>query len=43
LFERVKSPRITDEKKPARDFSDYDILLDDKSICPKIFWLVSVE
>lgn len=32
LFSRLTWRRTTDEKKPARDFSDYEILLEDKPI-----------
>jgi len=30
LFDRVTCKRTSDEKKPAREFSDYEILLDEK-------------
>ncbi len=43
LFERVTWKRTNDEKKPARDFSDYEILLDGKTICDKTFWQIKVE
>lgn len=43
LFERVTWKRKNDETKPAREFSDYDILLDGKSICDKILHIVKVE
>jgi CRISPR-associated protein Csd2 len=43
LFERVTWKRKNDETKPAREFTDYDILLDGKSICDKTFHVVKVE
>ncbi len=43
LFERVTWQRKNDETKPAREFTDYDILLDGKSICDKAFHVVKVE
>jgi CRISPR-associated protein Csd2 len=43
LFERVTWKRKNDESKPAREFTDYDILLDGKSICTKTFHIVKVE
>ncbi|MGD0037776.1 MAG: type I-C CRISPR-associated protein Cas7/Csd2 [Bacteroidota bacterium] len=43
LFERVTCKRTNDEKKPAREFTDYDILLDGKSICTKTFHIIKVE
>jgi CRISPR-associated protein Csd2 len=43
LFERVTWKRKTDETKPAREFTDYDILLDGKSICDKTLHVVKVE
>jgi CRISPR-associated protein Csd2 len=42
LFSRVTWKRNSDEKKPARDFSDYEILLDGKSF-PETFKIVSVS
>ncbi len=43
LFERVTWKRKNDETKPAREFTDYDISLDGKSICDKTFHIVNVE
>lgn len=43
LFERVTCKRTNDEKKPAREFTDYDILLDGKSICTETFKVVKVD
>jgi len=42
LFSRVTWKRNSDEKKPARDFSDYEILLDGK-LFPETFKIVSVS
>jgi CRISPR-associated protein Csd2 len=41
LFERVEYKRTTEG--PARNFSDYDILLDRKSICTETFKIVKVD
>ncbi|NCS88093.1 MAG: type I-C CRISPR-associated protein Cas7/Csd2 [Ignavibacteria bacterium CG_4_10_14_3_um_filter_37_18] len=41
LFARVEHKRKTEG--PARDFSDYDILLDGKTICDKTFWMIKVD
>jgi CRISPR-associated protein Csd2 len=41
LFERVECKRTTEG--PARNFSDYDILLDRKSICTETFKIVKVD
>jgi CRISPR-associated protein Csd2 len=41
LFSRVAWKRTSDEKKPAREFSDYEILLDGKAF-PETFKLVPV-
>ncbi len=43
LFERVTWKRTNDETKPAREFTDYDILLDGKSICTETFKVVKVD
>ncbi|MCL4547267.1 MAG: type I-C CRISPR-associated protein Cas7/Csd2 [Bacteroidetes bacterium] len=43
LFERVTCERKNDKTKPAREFTDYDILLDGKSICTETFHIVKVE
>ncbi|MCK9408546.1 MAG: type I-C CRISPR-associated protein Cas7/Csd2 [Bacteriovoracaceae bacterium] len=43
LFERVTCERKNDKTKPAREFTDYDILLDGKSICDKTFHVIKVE
>lgn len=32
LFDRVKAERNSDQQKPARDFSDYRVTLDDQEI-----------
>jgi CRISPR-associated protein Csd2 len=42
LFSRVTWKRNSDEKKPARDFSDYEILLDRKPIS-ETFKVVAVS
>ena len=43
LFERVTCERKNDKTKPAREFTDYDILLDGKSICTETFKIVNVS
>lgn len=43
LFERVTCERKNDKTKPAREFTDYDILLDGKSICTETFKVVNVS
>jgi CRISPR-associated protein Csd2 len=42
LFSRVTYKRIGDTKKPAREYSDYEILLDGKQF-PEIFKIVTVD
>ena len=42
LFERVTWKRTNDETKPAREFTDYEILLDGKTF-PETFKVVDVS
>lgn len=42
LFDRVTWKRTNDENKPARDYSDYEILLDGETF-PEIFKVVEVS